>query len=100
MAGITRLEIRETTAELEELSQQQSNPNLKERLQVLSLRQLPNAMSVSAVAKVIGRHRGSESAMVEPGARQRAEGFAGNATNWATEGDSSVGSEQSETALG
>lgn len=59
MAGITRIEIRETTAELEELIQEQSNPNLKERLQVLYLLQLPNAMSVSAVAKVIGRHRGS-----------------------------------------
>lgn len=59
MAGITHIEIRETTAELEGLIQQQSNPNLKERLQVLYLLQLPNAMSVSAVAKVIGRHRGS-----------------------------------------
>ncbi len=59
MAGITRIEIQETPTELEELIQQQSNPNLKERLQVLYLLQLPNAMSVSAVAKVIGRHRGS-----------------------------------------
>jgi transposase len=59
MAGITRIEIRETTVELEALLQQQSNPNLKERLQVLYLLQLPNAMSVSAIAKVIGRHRGS-----------------------------------------
>ncbi len=59
MAGSTRIEIRETTAELEALLQQQSNPNLKERLQVLYLLQLPNAMSVSAIAKVIGRHRGS-----------------------------------------
>jgi len=59
MAGMTRIEIRETTADLEELIQQQSNPNLKERVQVLYLLQLPNAMSVSAVAKVIGRHRGS-----------------------------------------
>lgn len=59
MAGITRLEIRETTAELEELSQQQSSPNLKQRLQVLYLLQIANAISVSAVAKVIRRHRGS-----------------------------------------
>jgi hypothetical protein len=101
MAGITRIEIRETPAELEGLIQEQSNPNLKERLQVLYLLQLPNAMSVSAVAKVIGRHQGSESAMVEPVSRHRAEGFAGNATKfWATQGDSRVGSEQSETAFG
>jgi hypothetical protein len=40
MAGSTRIEIRETTAELEALLQQQSNPNLKERLQVLYLLQL------------------------------------------------------------
>ena len=59
MAGITRIEIRETTAELEALLQQQANPHLKERLQVLYLLQLPHAMSVSAIAKVIGRHRGS-----------------------------------------
>ena len=59
MAGVTSIEIRETTAELEMLIQQQSNPNLKERLQVLYLLQLPNAMSVSAIAKVGGRNRGS-----------------------------------------
>ncbi len=59
MAGVTSIEIRETAAELEVLIQQQSNPNLKERLQVLYLLQLPNAMSVSAIAKVVGRNRGS-----------------------------------------
>ena len=37
MAGITRIEIRETTAELEALLQQQANPHLKERLQVFVL---------------------------------------------------------------
>lgn len=59
MAGVTRIGIQETAAELEELIQKQSNPILKERLQVLYLLQLPEAMSVSAIAKVIGRHRGS-----------------------------------------
>ena len=59
MAGVTHIEIRETIAELEAVIQQQSNPNLKERLQVLYLLQLPNAMSVSAIAKVVGRNRGS-----------------------------------------
>lgn len=59
MAGVTNIKVRETAAELEQMIQTQSNPNLKERLQVLYLLQLPDAMSVSAVAKVIGRHRGS-----------------------------------------
>jgi transposase len=59
MAGVTRIEIRETATELADLIQAQSNANLKERLQVLYLLKLPEAMSVSAVAKVIGRHRGS-----------------------------------------
>ena len=59
MAGVTSLKVRETAVELEELIQKQSNPMLKERLQVLYLLQSPEAMSVSAVAKVVGRHRGS-----------------------------------------
>lgn len=58
MAGVTSVEIRETVAELEDLIPQQSNPKLKERLQVLYLLQL-KAMSISGIAKVIGRHRGS-----------------------------------------
>jgi transposase len=59
MAGVTRIEIRETATELADLIQAQSNANLKARLQVLYLLKLPEAMSVSAVAKVMGRHRGS-----------------------------------------
>ena len=59
MVGVTRLKVQETAAELEALLQKQANPILKERLQVLYLLQLPEAMSVSAVAKVIGRHRSS-----------------------------------------
>lgn len=59
MVGVTRIEIRETAVELEALIQQQSNPNLKERLQVLYLLKLPNAMSISEIAKVVGRNRGS-----------------------------------------
>ena len=58
MVGVTGIRIQETVAELEALLQQQSNPNLKERLQVLYLLKLPEAMSISAVAKVVGRHRG------------------------------------------
>lgn len=59
MAGVSRIEIRETAVELEALIQEQSNPNLKERLQVLYLLKRPNAMSISEIAKVIGRNRGS-----------------------------------------
>lgn len=59
MAGVTRIEVRETAAELEDLIQKQSNPKLKERLQVLYLLKLPEPMSISVIAKVIGRHRGS-----------------------------------------
>lgn len=59
MAGGTSIEIRETATELADLIQAQSNANLKERLQVLYLLKLPEAMSISAIAKVIGRHRGS-----------------------------------------
>lgn len=59
MVGVTRIKIQETVAELEALIQQQSNANLKERLQVLYLLKLPNAMSISAIAKVVGRNRGS-----------------------------------------
>lgn len=59
MAGVTQIEVQETAAELEDLIQKQSNPKLKERLQVLYLLQLPDAMSISGIAKVIGRHRGS-----------------------------------------
>ena len=59
MVGVTRIKIQETLAELEALIQQQSNPNRKERLQVLYLLKLADAMSISAIAKVVGRHRGT-----------------------------------------
>lgn len=59
MAGVTRVEVRETAAELADLIQKQSNPKLQERLQVLYLLKLPEPMSISVIAKVIGRHRGS-----------------------------------------
>jgi transposase len=58
MTGVTKIEIQETATELAELIQRQSNPNLKERLQVLYWLKLPDAMSVTRIAKVIGRHRG------------------------------------------
>ena len=59
MVGVTSIEVRETAVELETLIQQQSNLNRKERLQVLYMLQLPDAMSISAIAKVIGMNRTS-----------------------------------------
>lgn len=59
MVGVTRVKSQETVAELEALLQQHTHPNLKERLQVLYLLKLPDALSMSAIAKVVGRHRGS-----------------------------------------
>jgi len=59
MVSVTRIKIRETVAELKALVQQQSHLNLKERLQGLYLLKLPDAMSISAIAKVVGRNWGS-----------------------------------------
>lgn len=59
MAGVTRVEIRESVEELATRLQAQPNPKLKERLQVLYLLKLPNAMSISALATVVGKQRGT-----------------------------------------
>lgn len=59
MARITRLEIRESVEELAAQLQAQTNPIFKERLQVLYLMKLPNAMSIGAIASVVGKHRGT-----------------------------------------
>lgn len=59
MVGITRVEIRESVEELAAQLQAQTNPIFKERLQVLYLMKLPNAMSISAISAVVGKHRGT-----------------------------------------
>lgn len=59
MAGITRFEIRESVEELASQLQAETNPIFKERLQVLYLMKLPNAMSIGAIAMVVGKHRGT-----------------------------------------
>lgn len=59
MAGITRFEIRESAEELAVQLQAQTNPIFKERLQVLYLMKLPNAMSISAISLVVGKHGGT-----------------------------------------
>lgn len=58
-AGITSVEIQESAQELAQLLQTETNAIFKERLQVLYLLKLPEAMSISAIAKVIGKHRGT-----------------------------------------
>jgi transposase len=59
MSGVTSIEVEESQQELEQLIQQQTNLKLKERLQALYLLKLPDALSVSQIAKVVGKHRGT-----------------------------------------
>ncbi|ELR99051.1 helix-turn-helix domain-containing protein [Gloeocapsa sp. PCC 73106] len=56
MSGVVHIEIQESVEELESLVRQQSNPRLKERLQALYM--IKNqGLSISAIAKILGRHR-------------------------------------------
>lgn len=59
MAGVTRVKIRESIEELATQLQAEPNLDLKERLQVLYLMKLPNGMSISEIAAVVGKHRGT-----------------------------------------
>lgn len=59
MSGVTSVEIRESAEELEQLLQAQTNTKIKERLQVLYFLKLPQPLSISIVAKAIGKHRGT-----------------------------------------
>ncbi len=59
MSGVTRIEVEESQQELEQLLQQQTNLKLKERLQPLYRLKLTNALSISQIAKVVGKHRGT-----------------------------------------
>jgi transposase len=59
MAGVTSVEIQESTQDLVQRLQVETNATVKERLQVLYLLKLPEPMSISAIAKVIGKHRGT-----------------------------------------
>ncbi|MFH7029561.1 MAG: transposase [Heteroscytonema crispum UTEX LB 1556] len=58
MAGITHIEIQESTNELEALLRQQDNARLKQRVQVLYMIKTQK-ISVSAIAKILGKHRGT-----------------------------------------
>lgn len=59
MSGVTSIEVKESEQELEQLLQEQTNGKMKERLQVLYLLKLPQASSISQIAKVIGKDRGT-----------------------------------------
>lgn len=59
MTGVTKVEIQESAAEIAKRLQAETHPKLKERLQVLYLLALPKAMSISEIAQVVGKHRGT-----------------------------------------
>lgn len=59
MSGVTKVEIQESAAKLAERLQAETHPRLKERLQVLYLLASPGAMSISEIARVVGKHRGT-----------------------------------------
>lgn len=59
MSGVTSIKVRESEQELEQLLQEQSNWKRKERLQVLYLLKLSEGLSISQIAKAIGKHRGT-----------------------------------------
>lgn len=58
MTGVVHIEIRESVEELEGLVRQQKNARLKERIQALYLIK-SQQMKVSALAKLLGKHRGT-----------------------------------------
>jgi len=58
MAGVTHIEIEESVEELEELLRHQKQSRLKERIQALYLIK-GQEMSVCAIAKILGKHRGT-----------------------------------------
>ena len=59
MAGVYKLDISESEAELHELLRQQKTVSGKERVQVLYLLKIKKAKTVSEVAELIGRNRGT-----------------------------------------
>src|SRR5690348_14869242 len=58
MTGVVHIDIQESVEELEGLVRQQKNARLKERIQALYLIK-GQEMSVSAIAKILGKHRGT-----------------------------------------
>lgn len=58
MVGVTHIEIEESVEELEELLRHQKQSRCKERIQALYLIR-GQEMSVSAIAKILRKHRGT-----------------------------------------
>ncbi|WP_040654693.1 helix-turn-helix domain-containing protein, partial [Rubidibacter lacunae] len=58
MSGVTHVEIRESTEELQALLRAEKQPSAKERLQALYLIRAEQ-FTVSAAARVLGKHRGT-----------------------------------------
>ena len=59
MAGVTSIQVQESLEDLTERLRQEQAPRMKERLQVLYWLKQEHAPSISAIAKAIGRHRGT-----------------------------------------
>ncbi|MDX2255298.1 MAG: helix-turn-helix domain-containing protein, partial [Pseudanabaenaceae cyanobacterium bins.39] len=59
MAGVTAIVVREEQKELSELLRTEKRSSIKERIQVLYLLKQQIAPSISEIAKVIGKHRGT-----------------------------------------
>ena len=56
---MTSIEVKQSKQEIEQLLQEQTSGKMKQRLQVLYLLKLPEALSISQIAKVVGKHRGT-----------------------------------------
>jgi hypothetical protein len=72
MAGVSKIEIRESEAELKELLRQEKTGSGKERIQVLYLLKTKKAKTVTEAAEMIGRNR------VTVQAQGVTKGFKGN----------------------
>lgn len=59
MACLTKVAIQEDRKDLDQRLQSAQNQKITERLQILYLLALPQALTISAIANVIGRHRGT-----------------------------------------
>ena len=57
MAGVCKIEIRESEVELKQLLGQAKTGSEKERLQVLYLLKTKKALSVTKAAEIVGRNR-------------------------------------------
>ena len=66
MAGVYKLDITETAAELKHLLKTQKNASDKERIQLLYLLKTEQATTVQAATALLGRHRVTLARLVAP----------------------------------